>query len=107
MVKDIDAYKIKEWLDNKKDFYLIDARDKDDYKKDHLPGALSLLLSEITEDSVKIFSKDRPLVVYSNDENCPASGLVSKKLSELGFGKVYDYNPSYADWKDKGYPLVA
>lgn len=105
MVKGIDAYKIKEWQDKGKDFYLIDARDKDDYKKDHLPGALSLLLSEITEKSIEVFSKNIPVVVYSNDENCPASGLVSEKLASLGFSEVYDYNPSYADWKEKGYPL--
>ena len=47
MVKDIDAEKLKEWIDSGKDFILIDARDPVNYKKDHLPGARSLLLSDI------------------------------------------------------------
>jgi rhodanese-related sulfurtransferase len=45
------------------------------------------------------------VVVYSNDASCPASGLVAAKLNSLGFDPVFDYNDSYADWKDRGYPL--
>jgi len=105
MVKDIDAKTLKSWLDKDTDLYIIDARDPKDYKKDHLPGAISLMLSDIGPDSIKRFSKEKITIVYSNDENCPASGLVSKKLDDLGFKEVYDYNPSYADWRSKGYPL--
>ena len=105
MVKDIDAKKLKEWMDSGKDFVLIDARDPANYKKDHLPGARSLLLSDIDEYASGILEKDKTIVVYSNDINCPASGLVSNKLEGMGYGPVYNYDPSYGDWVERGYPL--
>jgi adenylyltransferase/sulfurtransferase len=105
MVKDIDAKKLKEWMDSGKDFILIDARDPANYKKDHLPGARSLLLSDIDKYASGILEKNKNIVVYSNDINCPASGLVSNKLDGMGYGPVYNYDPSYGDWVDKGYPL--
>ena len=106
MIEDIDAITLKKWIDSGKDFTLIDARDSDDFNKGHIPGALSILLSEIDEHSNNIFEKDTTIVVYSNDINCPASGLVSSKLDRLGYGPVYNYDPSYADWIERAYPIV-
>ncbi len=105
MVIDMDAGTLREWIDSGKDFILIDARDPADYEKDHLPGARSLLLSDIEKYAGRILEKDRDIVVYSNDINCPASGLVSKKLDEMGYGPVYNYDPSYGEWAEKGFPL--
>ena len=105
MVKDIDAEKLKHWIDAGKDFILIDARDPANYSKDHLPGAKSLLLSDIDRYASGMLKKDKVIVIYSNDINCPASGLVSEKLDGMGYGPVYNYDPSYSDWVEKGYPL--
>jgi rhodanese-related sulfurtransferase len=105
MPKDINAKTLKKWLDSNKDFLLIDARDPKNYNVGHIPGAFSLLLSEIDKHGIDILKKGKDIVVYSKDINCPASGLVSKKLDELGYGPVYNYNPSYRDWVDKGYPV--
>ena len=106
MVHKIDGDTLKSWMDEKKKMVIIDARDPEDYKKAHLPGAISLLNAEVEQKAGKIIQEDLPIIVYSNDENCPASGLVSKKLDGMGYGPVYDYNPSYADWIKRGYPVV-
>lgn len=105
MVNDMDAARLRQWIGSGKDFILIDARDPADYKKDHLPGAISLLLSDIDKYAGKMLEKDKDIVVYSNDINCPASGKVSKKLDGMGYGPIYNYDPSYGDWVEKGYPL--
>ena len=105
MVKDITASSLKEWIESGKDFILIDARDPDNYKKGHIPGARSLLLSDIDRRRDEVLEKEKAIVVYSNDINCPASGLVSKKLDSMGYGPVYNYDPSFGDWVKKGYPL--
>ena len=107
MVLDIDGETLKSWMDEKKKMIIIDARDLEDYKKAHIPGALSLLNSEVEKKGQKLIQESLPVIVYSNDENCPASGLVSKKLDSMGYNPVYDYNPSYADWVKRGYPVVS
>ncbi len=105
MVQNIDGKTLKYWIDTKKELIIVDARDPKDYKKAHIPGAISLLNLEVEKKASKILKKDIPIVVYSNDENCPASGIVAKKLENLGYSPVYDYNPSYADWINLGYPV--
>ena len=107
MVLDIDGDTLKSWIDKKKKMVIIDARDPEDYKKAHIPGAISLLNAEVEEKAKNIIQEGLPVIVYSNDENCPASGLVSKKLDSMGYNPVYDYNPSYADWVKRGNPVAA
>jgi rhodanese-related sulfurtransferase len=106
MIKDISAAELKKWIETGKDFILIDARDPEDYKEGHIPGAVSLMLSQIEENGGKKLEKGKDIVIYSKDINCPASGLVSKKLDGLGYLSVYNYDPSYADWISKGYPVA-
>lgn len=105
MIRDIDAFTLKEWIDMGKDFILVDARDPKNYKEAHIPGALSLLLADVDERAGDIMERDKPVVVYSNDINCPASGKVSRKLDKMGYSPVYNYDPSYGDWIEKGFPL--
>ena len=103
----MDGHTLKSWLDEKKKMIIIDARDPADYKRGHLPGAISLLNAEVEEKAGEIIKSGLPVIVYSNDENCPASGLVAKKLDGMGYNPIYDYNPSYADWIKRGYPVVS
>jgi rhodanese-related sulfurtransferase len=106
MVFDIDGKTLKEWIDSGKKITIIDARDPLDFKKGHIINAVSLLNSEAENKAAKILKKDVAVVVYSNDDKCPASGLVAEKLDKLGYAPVYNYNPSYADWVSLGYPEV-
>ncbi|MBN1298595.1 MAG: rhodanese-like domain-containing protein [Actinobacteria bacterium] len=105
MVLDIDGKTLKAWMDSKKDMIIVDARAPQDYKKARIPGAVSLLNADVEKKAEVLLKKGVSIIVYSNDENCPASGLVAKKLDSLGYSPVYDYNPSYADWTGLGYPV--
>ena len=107
MVLEMDGKTLKSWMDDKKEMVIVDARDKKDYKKAHIPSAISLLNSDVEQDAIDIIESGLPVIIYSNDENCPASGLVAAKLDKMGYNPVYDYNPSYADWVKRGYPTVS
>ena len=106
MVFDIDGKTLKEWIDAGKSISIIDARDPSDFKKGHIENAVSLLNAEVEDKASKLLKKDAEIVVYSNDYECPASGLVAEKLDRMGYGPVYNYNPSYADWINLGNPVV-
>ena len=106
MVKEISADILKSWIDSGKSLTIIDARDPKDYKKGHIADALNLLNMDVQKRSSEVKKFIQPVVVYSNDENCPASGYVAEKIEKLGLDEVYNYNPSYKDWIEKGYPVV-
>ncbi|UCF31408.1 MAG: rhodanese-like domain-containing protein [bacterium] len=105
MVLPIAGPDLKGKLDRRDDIVIVDARAREDYLIDHIPGAFSLLNMEVEQKAEGLLPRGVPVVVYSNDADCPASGLVAGKLDGMGFGPVFDYNDSYADWKERGYPL--
>lgn len=106
MVERIDAGTLKGWLDEGERLVLVDARAQEDYAADHLPEAVSLLNAEVEDRAGELIPEGVKVVVYSNDAACPASGLVAAKLDLLGYHPVYDYNDSYRDWVNRGYPVV-
>ena len=106
MVKEISGEILKSWIDSEKKITVIYARDVKDYKRGHIAGAISLMNKDVEKRKNKIINFIQPVVVYSNDENCPASGIVAKKIEKIGLKEVYNYNPSYKDWIEKGYPVV-
>lgn len=106
MVKEISGDILKSWIDSEKNLTIIDARDIGNYKKGHIAGAVSLLNRDVENRKNEIINFTQPVVVYSNDENCPASSFVAEKIEKLGLKEVYNYNPSYKDWIEKDYPVV-
>lgn len=105
MVRQVDANKLKAWIDSGEELIVVDARAEEDYAVDHLPGAVSLLNTEVEARARDLLPENVRIVIYSNDSDCPASGLVAAKLDKMGFGPVYDYNESYKEWVSRGYPL--
>ncbi|HEY5500842.1 MAG TPA: rhodanese-like domain-containing protein [Candidatus Humimicrobiaceae bacterium] len=106
MVKEISGDVLKSWIDSEKNLTIIDARDLRDYKKGHIAEAVSLLNMDVEKRKNEIIKFVQPVVVYSNDVNCPASGYVAEKIEKLGLREVYNYNPSYKDWLEKGYLVI-
>ena len=106
MVKEISGDVLKSWIDSGKSLTIIDARSQRDYKKGHIAEAVSLLNMDVEKRKNEITKFVEPVIVYSNDENCPASGYVAEKIEKLGLKEVYNYNPSYKDWIERGYPVV-
>ncbi|MFC1670133.1 rhodanese-like domain-containing protein [Spirochaetota bacterium] len=105
MAKAITLDELKNLIDKGEDFTLLDVRDTPEYEKKHIIYARHMLISEMDEKSMSIFSKDKLVVTYSEDFNCPASTIAAEKLEGLGFTDVMDYKGSYKEWLEAGYPL--
>lgn len=83
---------------------VIDVRDKKDYDKGHVPGAIFAEIKNIEELKPRL-EKAEKIIVYSNDYDCPASTIASGKIMEMGFDNVYDFKGSYKEWVDEGYQI--
>ena len=87
-------------------FHLLDVRDTPDYQKEHIVGAVHMLISEMNRGKWEaLFDKQDVIVTYSLDIDCPAKNIAAKKMAELGFRNVFAYQGSWKEWKEAGYPV--
>lgn len=76
---------------------VVDVRDPEEFKEDHIPGAINLPLQNFAAGS-GILDKDKTIVVYCNSGG--RSYGAYKKLIKLGYKKIFQ--AIYADWKGAG-----
>ena len=82
---------------------LIEVLPPEEYKREHLPGAVNLPLSDLTTDSVRQLKKDQAVIVYCTDSASDLSGRAAWRLESMGFQEVYRYTLGKADWISAGF----
>ena len=78
----------------KKGAYLVDVREKNEYKKGHIDGAINIPLDKILDQ--KIITKNDIIIVYC--ESGVRSKNAAKTLTSFGYKYVYDFG-SIDNWK--------
>jgi rhodanese-related sulfurtransferase len=96
------AYK----LYNEKVLFL-DARDLPEFEISHIKGAVSLSYYDFDKyksllDTIPLTT---PLVAYCDGKDCDLSIMLSDKLYEKGYGKVYIFYGGWVDWQSANYPV--
>ncbi len=105
MITIIKRDELKQKIDNKENFRLLDVRDTPDYQTEHIFGAVHILISDMSEDSLsKLLNKDDLIITYSLDLDCPASGIAAEKLQKFGYRNVLRYKGGWKEWKGSKYP---
>lgn len=99
---------LKEKLDRKDDFVLINVLAGSSYEAMHIPGSINIdvhqpdFLDKVTKEMPE---KDKEIVVHCSSFTCQSSPVAAKKLVEAGYTNVYDFAGGLADWKDAEFPL--
>ncbi|NVM31988.1 MAG: rhodanese-like domain-containing protein [Candidatus Helarchaeota archaeon] len=105
MVDFIKRDELKKKIEKKEPFKLLDVRDTPDFEKEHIVGAVHILISKMNKERLnQLFGKDDLIVTYSLDFNCPASGIAAERLKEFGYTKLLRYKGGWQEWKESGYP---
>lgn len=106
--KTLTREELKSWMDEEKDFVLVDVLSEGSYNSKHLPGAKHASVKEsdfLEKIQEMVPEKDKPVVVYCGSFSCQLSPFAAHKLSEMGYTEVYDFEGGLADWQDGGYSL--
>ena len=82
-----------------KKFFVIDARDKDQFAKDHIPGAVNIEWRRTVAERGRI-PKDKPVLVYCNTGSLSAQSGLALRLA--GYENVRILQGGFAEWKAKG-----
>lgn len=87
-------------------FVLIDVLSKEQFDKDHIPGARNVPLD--SQDFVGLVaekasgSRNRKVVLYCGGPDCDASAKGVKLLMSNGFTSVSAYSGGLASWRESG-----
>jgi rhodanese-related sulfurtransferase len=85
------------------DLVLLDMRDRDDYRRGHIKGALSMPLEEI-DKRYQDLPRDKEIVTYCYNQYCHLSTLGALKLVEHGI-PAKEMNVGWSEWVKLGNPL--
>lgn len=91
-------------------FIFVDARNEDDYRDGHIPGAHQLdhyYLELCLQDVLPICQNAEKIVVYCNGGNCDDSEYAAQDLMTHGVdsSKLYIYSGGLTAWQAHGMPL--
>ncbi|MDA2936038.1 rhodanese-like domain-containing protein [Patescibacteria group bacterium AH-259-L05] len=104
--KEITREELKQKIDRKEDFILIDTLGEESYAKRHLPGTLCIDAHKddfVEQVEKQILDKNKEVIVYCASFSCQLSPYVAKKLVEAGYTNVKDFEGGLKDWEEAGY----
>ena len=103
-MKTITAEVLKKKIGAKEDFILIDVLSKESFEGKHVSTSINIPVDEIeNRASSELPDKNKEIVVYCASTDCQASPRAGKKLEELGYTNIVDYEAGIAGWQDAGY----
>ena len=87
-------------------FALVEVLSTDQYHEFHLPGAINVPLDDHFDERIQeaVPDKDRMVVVYCHNSECQASSKAARRMDELGYQQVFDYEAGKVDWREAGLP---
>ncbi len=105
-VREVTVDDVKQMLDGKADFLLIDVREDNEWTKDHLPAAVHLGKGILERDvEQRVPDTSTPLVLY-----CAGgfrSALAADAVQRMGYTNVASMDGGIREWREKGFPLTS
>ncbi len=86
-------------MDDWKKFFVIDARDKGQFDKGHIPGAVNIEWRQVLAKRNEI-PKDKPVLIYCNQGTLSAQAGLALRLA--GYENVRILQGGMSEWKAKG-----
>ncbi|WP_030158582.1 rhodanese-like domain-containing protein [Glycomyces sp. NRRL B-16210] len=85
---------------------VVDALGGEYWAKQHLPGAVPLVLADVDAQAPSLLpDRDAAIVTYCSNPACPNSGQVAERLTALGYTAVRKYKEGIEDWTEAGLPV--
>jgi rhodanese-related sulfurtransferase len=78
---------------------IIDARDANQFAKDHIPGAINIEWRHVLSKSVQI-PKNKPVLIYCNTGTLSAQAGFALRVA--GWDNVRILQGGFSEWKAKG-----
>jgi rhodanese-related sulfurtransferase len=105
MSETITRTELKKKIDRGDKFELVEALPRENFREQHLPGAINLPPKEAKKTAAQLLpDKGADIVVYCAHSECNASEDVANELEAQGYESVTRYVEGKQDWVDAGLP---
>ncbi len=95
--KEISNNELKQWLNEKKHFVLVDVRTEFEYSQFHIEGSILIPYDEIAARHKEMnASKDELIVVICRTGN--RSAIAAEALARLGYKNLYNAYEGIISW---------
>jgi rhodanese-related sulfurtransferase len=102
-VREMNVQEVNEWLEKGTSFSLVDVREKSEWDRGRLPGAIHLSKGVIERDIVNtIPEKSRTIVLYCGGGY--RSALAADSVQKMGYTNVISMDGGWRAWTDARYP---
>lgn len=104
----VDDTYIQDAIKHQKKIVILDAREKANYQKAHIPTSISLPVrrfDKVYKEVMQNIPKDREIIVYCDGSACHKSQVLAKKLSHEGHSNIKIYTDGLPDWVRAGHKL--
>lgn len=99
-IQEINTDTLKQWLDQKKNFVLVDVREDREWMNGHLPNAIHIGKGVIESKIESLIENPQTtLVLYCGGGY--RSILAAHNISLMGYSKVYSLKGGFRDWSSK------
>lgn len=90
------------------DVVIVDTRTREDFERGHIEGAIAILDTDMTAESlaVAVKSKSTPVIFYCNGLKCGRAAHATQKALTWGYTAVFYYAEGTRDWVANQLPLV-
>lgn len=98
----IDPVEVNEQIKFSENITIFDVRETEDYRRGHLPGALSLppdkwhTMNGLREDSINI--------IYCYSQTCHLAAKAAVQFADKGY-RVVEMDGGFAEWKRHDLPV--
>ena len=102
-VQELSIEDVKQKLEARESFRLIDVREGEEFARGHLPGAEPLCKGILERDIEKLVPDvETPMVLYCGGGF--RSALAAENLQRMGYKKVWSMWGGWRAWTEAGFP---
>ena len=99
----VPVLSVTDLSENLKNYILLDAREMEEYKVSHIPGAIHVGYDTFDISNHTHLDKNKPVLLYCSIGY--RSEKVAEKFQKAGFKNVFNLYGSIFEWANRGYTL--
>ena len=108
MKKTITCIELNQWINEERDFVILDVLPPEYYGSRHIPRAINACIYEMNfldQFSDLVRDVQTCIVVYDSSAKSMASACAARKLASAGYQQVLELVGGMDEWEGSGYPV--